>query len=288
MARMLTLLKILASAALLASTAWIVWQVGLRPIPVYADIYAPLLASAGFLPPPPGERQQFRRGEVMVNGARFNYVVGSSRQSLDAVLSHYEQQFAMPKAADRRLFSAARIGGQGAGVVAGIKFGPVSHAAEHGPQLGAFAESRRLEDFGTFHVIAAFAQRETVFIDFSPASDTTLDRLLPPEGTDAPGQDLPGVARPSSLQRLFTIRNGADDRAGRVWIYRAVGSQSPVEAYRRALRAAQWREAPDVHGPALAHFTNAEGEVFVGGAGRGADAIVIVIHRTHTHAERES
>ncbi len=287
--------KAAASVVVLSGAAAFVSSFGPRPVVLHADVYAPLLRSAGFLAPPAASGRTLREGRVTVNGAPFTYVIGRSDLPLDAVLSHYERQFQLPRSIGPAIRSASRVDGRGAGAVAGVKFGPVDHPGGMSERLAALAESGRLNDFGAFHVISAFEQDGTVFVDFTPAPEVTVQNLIPPQGGDAPGEDVRGVRRPDGLRRLFTVEHGTGGTWSRTLIYgaaAATGSAADSAAadsaaadsvdaasqFSRAFSAAGWKRNPGLSG-AVGHYTDGRREAFVAGAGSGPGAIVIVVHR---------
>lgn len=271
--------RLIGSGAFITAALAFLWIFGPRPTPVRADIYASLASSAGFLLPPGGEGSTLRHGKVLINGATFNYVLGHSRQSLDAVLSHYEKQFEARDAGGKTLSSATRLDTDGAGVVAGMHFGTIRHPSQMAERVGKFATSGRLGDLAQFHMISAYAQKGTVFIDFTPAADVTVQSLLPPVDKDAPGEDVQGIIRPANLQRLFTVEHGDERDWSRTLIYRAGDPRASVDAFRRSFASAGWSGNPVFEGQDVAHFTDGQRECFLAGSGSGASSVVILIQR---------
>ena len=271
--------KVIASGAILAAALVFLIFFGPRPTPAYAEIYGPLARAAGFLPPPPGS-PALRIGRALVNGQPFDYAIGRSSLRLDDILTHYERQFqTKTPASDAPLSTAARVQGPGAGAVAGMRFGPLLHPGEFSERFRTFSETKRLNDFAQFHLISAFEQQGTVFIEFTPGETARIDRLLPAGSDDAPGEDPAGVRRPAGLQRLLTIEHGEGRTWSRSIIYRAQDSRPAVEEFRRAFGSAGWTHNPAVESPAVAHFTDGQRECFVGGAGAGLDSVIALVLR---------
>lgn len=271
--------KIVASGALLAVAAVFLVFFGPRPTPAYADIYGPLTQAAGFLAPPPGS-PTLRVGTALVNGQPFEYAIGRSVLRLDDVLGHYERQFeTKTPASDQPLSTAARVQGPGAGVVAGVRFGPLLRPGEFTQRIRTFGETKRLADFGQFHLVSAFEQQGTVFIEFTSGASARIDRLLPAGAADAPGEDPPGVRRPDGLQRFLTIEHGEGRTWSRTIIYRAQDSRAAVGEFGRAFAAAGWVQNPAIAPGAVAHFSDGQRESFVGGAGKDRDSAVVLVLR---------
>jgi hypothetical protein len=273
------LTRVLGSGVFVAGAAIFLWTFGPRPETVHADIYAPLASAAGFLRPPGGEGTAIREGRVLVNGAAFNYVTGHSRLPLSRVLSHYEAQFETVASSGGKLSSATRIEANGAGAVAGMRFGKVVHPSDVVSRFAAMGGTGKLGALD-FHLVSAYSyQRGTVFIDFTPAPDASLHTLLPPSGGDAPGDDPFGVSRPAGLQRLFTIEHGTGGDKSRTLIYRATNSRKALDAFRRSFVAAGWSSNPDLQTTETGHFTDGQRECLIAGAGNGADAVVVLVGR---------
>jgi hypothetical protein len=248
----------------------------------HADIYWPLVDAAGFLVPPPGSRGQVTRGDVLVNGQTFHYLAGRSGLSLGRVLDSYEQQFQSSLGAGAPLNTASRIEGQGAGIVSGIRFGRVASAEVLRDRAERFAHSTRLADLGAFHMVAAFADRGTTFIEFTAGADVRLDTLLPRGSDDAPGDEPAGVRRPAGFQRLLTIEHGRDATWSRTTIYRdRRPDRRGANAFVEALRRGGWTADPVVAGR-ISHYTNGGDEAFVGDAASGDMRATILVYRRNT------
>jgi len=269
-----------ATGVVLSGSLVFVSLFGPRPTPVHAEIYAPLAAATGFMALPGGEGTKVRNGKVLVNGVAFNYVVGHSPLSLDAVLSHYEKQFETRDESGTKLASGTRLQVNGAGAVAGLRFGKMVQVSDAVNRAAAFASTGRLSALGDFHLISAYSQRGTVFIDFTPGENVTVASLLPQGTADAPGEDLAGVHRPAGLQRLLTIEHGNEGDWSRTLIYRARDARGTFGAFQRALMAGGWIRNPVVQSPDVVHFADATRECFLAtAAGSGGDATVILVHR---------
>jgi hypothetical protein len=272
--------KVAASSAVVGGALAFLVFFGPRPTPAYADIYAPLAQAAGFLPPPPGGGPTLRVGRALVNGQRFEYAIGRSRLKLDDVMSHFERQFQTRTSAKGDAFStAARVQGAGAAAIAGLRFGPLLPPAEFSSRLQAFTASGRLGELGQFHLVSAYEQKGTVFIDFASSDDLRIDRLLPVGSDDAPGEDLGGVIRPTGLQRLLTIEHGEGNTWSRTWIFRASDGADAAARYAAALTHSGWTPNPAFASPDVAHFSNGQAECFLAGAGTGSNAALILVLR---------
>jgi len=269
--------RVLASGAVVAGAVAFLVSFGPRATPVYADIYVPLASAAGFLSPPPGG-PPLQTGKALVNGQTFRYAIGQSKLELDQLLSHYERQFST-SVSSGPITTAVRVQGAGAGVITGMLFRPLRHPEDLTKRLRGFAETTQLNALGQVHVITAYANQGTVFIDFVPGDDVHLKTLLPAGHDDAPGQDLEGVRRPSGLQRVMTVEHGDGPTWSRTYIYRASDSAAAVADFRGALAAGGWMANPLFDSPVVQHYTNGRQECFVGGAGLGKDAIVILVYR---------
>ena len=278
------LARLLASGAIVIAAATFAWVTGPRSVVVHANIYAPLVASAGFLLPPPGGSSPRRTGTVLVNGARFEYSIGRSASSLDAVLSHYERQFEAIDPSGRKISSGVRLRGDGAGVVAGLRISALRQSDGLSNRVKVFAERGRLRDLGEFHVVSAFEQQGTVFIDFTPASDAAVQSLLPQGTTDAPGEDIRGVVRPDGLQRLLTVDHGDSSRT---LIYRTRDGRWASGAFRRALENAGWTRNTSLPSDGIAHYSDGTREAFVASTS-GDDAALVVVGRMVAHSAKGS
>jgi hypothetical protein len=225
---------------------------------------------------------------VFVNGAAFDYVTGHSRQPLQAVLSHYEEQFRAATPDGLALPGATRLEADGMGVVAGMRLSRVVGTGELGERARKFAATGRVKDFAEFHVIVAYAKtRGSVFIDFTPGDDVTLGSLVPSGDTDAPGDDLPGVTRPPGFQRLFTIEHGNEGDWSRTLIYRSIDGRAGAEAFRGALAAAGWTSNPAARQGAVSHLTDGTRECFLGGADLEGSAAVVLVYRRLAHTRSQ-
>jgi hypothetical protein len=161
------------------------------------------------------------------------------------------------------------------------------HPTDLSERLRTFLETKRLGDFGQFHLISAYEQDGTVFIDFTPGEGVRIDTLLPSGGQDAPGEDLRGVRRPAGLQRLLTIEHGEGPTWSRTWIYRAGDGGEAVAEFRRAFVAAGWTEGP-LRAPQVAHFSDNQHECFIGGSGTGGNSAVVLVYRNLTGSDTQS
>lgn len=271
--------RAVASVVIVSGAVLFLVFFGPHATPVHADIYAPLARVSGFLAPPPGGGDAVRFGTVLVNGQMFHYSIGRSKLSLDVVLTYYERQFDAPGPDGKPVSSAARLQGEGAGVVAGVRLGMLSHPPDLAARLRNPAAAR-LSDLGRFHVVSAFEQDGTVFVEFTPDDDVRVSQLLPAGGEDAPGEDLAGVRRPGGLQRLLTIEHGEGPDWSRTLIYRARDGRAAVADFRGALGQAGWTANPYADSPELGHYTDGKRECFLGGAGLGSNSTVILVHRS--------
>ncbi len=277
----------MASGAIVAGAVAFLFFFGPRPTPAYADIYSPLADAAGLLVPPPGSGK-LRIGNALVNGQPFQYSIGHSRMRLDDVLTHYEQQLEVQMPGSRAPVSTAtRVEGLGAGVVAGMAFAPLSQPSEFFDRLRRFAVTKRANDFGRFHLVSAYQQEGTVFIDFTPGDEARIDKLLPAAGEDAPGEDLPAVQRPDGLQRMLTIEHGEGLSWSRTMIYRARDSRVAVDDFRQAFNRAGWTSNPLTASAAVLHYSDGRRESFVGGAGNDHNGAVIVVYRRLTASDTQ-
>jgi hypothetical protein len=274
------LARLAASGLVLSGAVVFVISFGPRATPAHADIYGPLLQAAGFLPAPPGSGTTQRAGEVRLNGQTFTYVVGRSELPLDAVLSHYERQFVVERPDGQPpLATAARVEAPGAGVVAGVRLGALEPVGGIAARAERFARTMRLGDFGRFHVVSAYEQQGTVFIEFAAGDDVELRTLMPVGAADAPGLDPEGVPRPPGLQRAFTIEvdRQSAGAGGPTVVYRAADARAAAAAFRRGFLASGWRENAAVSSEALAHYVRQGRECFVGGLNaQHAGAVVLV------------
>jgi hypothetical protein len=272
--------KILASSAVVYAAVMFLLFVGPPATTVHADIYAHLVGAAGLLEPPPGGGAPVRTGHVLVNGRNFEYTIGHSGLSLKDVLDHYQHQFDMVGARKGQLLSrATRFEGNGAGVVVGMRFGPIDHPFDIADRLRTFAATSRVNDLARIHIISAYAQHGTVFLDFTPSDEVRLTDLVPQGTDDAPGEDLDGVQRPDGLQRMMTIEHGEGAARSRSTIYRTSDGEAAVVAFREALSRAMWTPDPSFETPNVAHYADGHRDCFVGGSGRGANAAVVLVCR---------
>jgi len=255
--------EIVTRGAVAAAIAAVVF-VGLRARPAFADIFAPRRQESGFLAPPDGGTR-VRKATALVNGQTFHIAIGHSRQRLDDVLAHFEGQ----------LSTAARFGGGRVGVVSGLRIDPLARPADLATRLKRFASSTRLRDVGELHVITAFQDRGTVFIEFTPDPDVRLAGILPAGQADAPGSDVIGVRRPEGLQRLLTIQPGGAAAGSRTIIYRTRDAAAAARAFRQEFIAAAWTAGPATGG-GVEHFSDGRREVFVSGGFAGSAAVVVV------------
>jgi len=269
--------RVLASGALVAAAVAFLVSFGPRATPAYADIYVPLASAAGFLSPPPGG-PPLQTGKALVNGQTFRYAIGQSKLDLNRLLSHYEDQF-RTTVSSGPISTAVRIQGAGAGVITGVLFRPLRHPADLTDRLRGFAETTQLNALGQVHVVVAYANQGTVFLDFVPGDDVRLKTLLPAGTEDAPGEDLEGVRRPAGLQRVMTVEHGEGPAWSQTYIYRASDGTAAAADFRGALATAGWAANPLFDSPVVQHYTNGRHECFVGGTGLGKDAIVILVHR---------
>jgi len=279
MTRRTLVARAVASSALLGGALAFLWVFGPRPTPVHADVYSSLVTAAGVMPPA-GEGGMSRHGHVLVNGAAFDYVTGHSRHPLEALLSHYEEQFRAATPDGRALPGATRLETDGMGVVAGMRLSRVVGPGEVRERVQKFAASGRVKDLAEFHVVVAYAKsRGSVFIDFTPGPDVTLRSLVPSGGADAPGADLPGVTRPQGVQRLFTIEHGNEGDWSRTLIYRSIDGRAGLDAFRSSLLAAGWTPSPATPSGTVSHLTDGTRECFLGGADLEGSAAVVLVYR---------
>ena len=272
--------RIVASALLVAGAAVFLATWGPGAAPASADVFGPLIEAAGFLPSP-DSRAQLRTGTATVNGQPFEYAIGHTRQRLEDVLDHYARQFDVAIAGQPVRSTAVRFDGANAGVVSGFLVGPVITAAIDAAKQGKPAPPVRLSDVTRFHMISAYRQDGTVFIEFTPGAAVRLGDLFPAGTADAAGEDVPAVRRPDGLQRLLTIEHGEGKTWSRTLVYRAATAEAAGAGYRAALRAAGWRESPLPVSSAVAHFSNGSRELFVGTAAATDPGVLVVVFR-HT------
>jgi len=269
--------RVIASGVLVTGAVAFLVSFGPRATPAYADIYVPLASAAGFLSPPAGG-PPLRTGKALVNGQEFRYAIGQTKLDLDRLLSHYEDQF-RTGAAPGSIMKAVRLQGDGAGVITGMLSRPLRHPQDLDDRVREFGETTQLSALGQFHVIAAYTNQGTIFVDFMPGDDVRLTTLVPRGSGDAPGEDLKGVNRPSGLQRVITIEHGEGPAWSRTYIYRAADGPAAADSFRGALNVGGWTPTPAFDSPAVQHYTNGRQECFVGGAGLGKDGIAILVYR---------
>lgn len=280
--------KLAASGAIVAGALAFVFFLGPRTTPAYADIYAPLANAAGFLSPP-GGGSSVRISKALVNGQAFQYSIGHSRLNLDDVLMHYERQFEMiGPASGKSISTAARVQGRAAGVVVGVRLGPLTHPGDITERLQKFRSTTQMKALGQFHVISAYAQQGTVYIDLTPSDDIRLGTLLPTGTDDAPGEDLQGVVRPLGLQRLLTIEHGEGPTWSRTLIYRASNPDDATADFGRAFAAGGWSRNTLVDSPVVSHYTDGRRECFLGGSGLDKNGIVILVYRALAGSPKKS
>lgn len=270
------------TASALIVTGAVAFLIGYGPAvtTVQADVYGPLVTAAGFLPPPPGAQGEHRSGRVLVNGGAFNYSIGRSRLSVERVLTHYETQFTvLTPGSGRPISSAVRLADQGAGIVAGFRLN--GRKPDAMLDLQRFANTRRLNDLAEFHMVSAYSQGGTVYIEFTPSNEVQLDRLLPQGTEDAPGEDLPFLRRPEGLQRLLTIEQGEESHRSRTLIYRSSANPDAMSQIADGLGRTGWLANPLGGQSTIAHYSRDGEECFLGRAGTGASSVLLLVHRTH-------
>jgi len=269
-----------ASVGLLVAAGAFLFHFGPGASPASADIFSPLLRSAGFVLPASGAKA--RVGQVLVNGGVFDYVLGHTSLPLHTVLDHYQRQFEVRDPASGRVIAGAtRVDGDGSGVVTGARMRAGRDPGQWANRLELMATSFRLAELARFHLISAYSQPGgTVFIDFSTGADLRLDQLLPPTGHDAPGQDVTGVRRPGGLQRVMTIEHGEGSELSRTIIYRAADGRLAADAFGRAFAAAGWTANESTAATGFAHYSDGRRECFVAGTGGPGHATVILVHRS--------
>ncbi len=269
--------RFFGSGALVAGAAAFLWFYGPASTPAGADIYGPLVRAAGFLPPPDG-RVALMTGTSLVNGQHFHYAIGHTTLQLSRVLDHYERQFEVHVPGGSPIRGAFRTESRTAGIVSGFHFGPllpVSGTTTPRPS----GTPARLNDLARFHMVSAYKQDGTVFIEFTPGDDVTFERLMPPPGQDAVGEDLAGVRRPAGLQRVLTIEHGTGPAWSRTLIYRPTDPARDGADFRSAFAASGWSSDPLIESSAVGHYTDGRRECFVGTAGTGDEAVLIVVYR---------
>jgi hypothetical protein len=275
----ITIGRVAGTAGVVGAAAVIVALFGPGMPDAHADVWAPLVEAAGFITPiAAGDRMV--TGTALVNGQTFHYRSGHSRQDVDAFLDASAARFRIAAAGSRPLLQpASLIRAQGAGVVSGFRLPPPYTAPALDARFRRFLQTTRLSDLGEFHMVAAFVADGTSFIEFVANADVRLDRLLPVDGGDAPGEDLPGVRRPDGLQRFLTVEHGSGAASSRTVLYRARDGRSRAAAFVGAMRAAGWTPDPLLNTAAVAHVTDGGRECFVGDGRGGTDALVVLVCR---------
>lgn len=270
--------KMTATAFVLAAAGVFLVFMGPNAPRAYADIYTPLIRAAGLLPPPPGPGSPMRYGKALVNGQIFEYAIGHSKMRLDDALGYFERQFDTVSPGGGPISTASRFDFPDGGIVAGIQLGHVT-TPDLLDRLRQFSASTELATLGNFHVVSAFSQDGTVFIDFMPARTVKLTGLLPHGPEDAAGEDVPGVRRPEHLQRVTTIEHGEGPAWSRTNVYRTADADAALAAFKREFNAAGWGSLAPPEAP-VAHLSDGRGECFLGIAGHGGDGAVVVVYRT--------
>jgi len=269
--------RLAATSVLVGGAVAFVVFVSLPTLRLQADVIGPLMNAARFVPPPPGT-DAVRTGRSFVNGQPFQYAIGHASLGVDRVLEHYEQK--LGPVSGQPMSRAVRVQGRSGGVVVGAALGPVAmpNGLLSRPQ---FAEAPvRLNDIARIHVVTVYSETPgAVFLDFMAGDSVRLDSLLPVHGSDAPGADPQGIARPPGLQRLLTIEHGEGMAWSRTLIYRAPDGERATAMFRSAFTAAGWSENPAPELGPVRHLTNGSLESFVGGSGFGANAVVLVVTR---------
>jgi hypothetical protein len=77
----------------------------------------------------------------------------------------------------------------------------------------------------------------------------------------------------------MTIEHGEGPSWSRTWVYRASGNPTAMADFSRSLTAAGWAANPALDSTGVRHYTNGRRECFLGGAGLGRDAVVILVYR---------
>ncbi|MGH9384804.1 MAG: hypothetical protein ACRD2N_11010 [Vicinamibacterales bacterium] len=276
--------RILASGTIVVAATAFLYLVGPPSTAVYADVLMPLARSAPILMDL-GAGTSARRGTVRVNGGTFDYVLGHSRLPVDDVLDRYRRRLALGTTAGRASSTIPlHVSGKDVGVVAGVSLGRLDRPEALADRLATAASSRRLVDLAEFHVIAAYKQDGTVFIDFTPAPTVRLDTLIPTGSDDSPGEDVSGVHRPPGLQRLMTIEHADSSDTSRTLVYRSHDARASVADFRRALAAAGWTANGAVTAVDVGHFTDGKRELFLGGEGTA----VVLVYRSILPTRRSS
>jgi hypothetical protein len=104
-----------------------------------------------------------------------------------------------------------------------------------------FVRTHRLGELGQMRFVRWTRQADggTRFLTAWTDKRFSLDRLLPPPGTDVEGGDLPGVARPTGMRRVLAL-----EEVGRPYhtrVYEGAGGVSSVAAeLTAAMRARGW------------------------------------------------
>jgi len=232
-----------------------------------------------------GEEAQKSTGQIyvhnqmpVVNGQIFEYAIGHSKMRLDDALGYFERQFDTVSPGGGPISTASRFDFPDGGIVAGIQLGHVT-TPDLLDRLRQFSASTELATLGNFHVVSAFSQDGTVFIDFMPARTVKLTGLLPHGPEDAAGEDVPGVRRPEHLQRVTTIEHGEGPAWSRTNVYRTADADAALAAFKREFNAAGWGSLAPPEAP-VAHLSDGRGECFLGIAGHGGDGAVVVVYRT--------
>ena len=215
---------------------------------------------------------------LSINGTYLEFASGSTRDSLDTVLSYYQSRCAARDGASRELadvigrlpptatgprptgatsehaLSTFRVGDEQRGYVACFDVGNTRLTPnEILRRVRAAIDSGDLSDVGRLRYL--YAERSgsgrTRFLGFWSDGEVNVRHMFPTTG-DVPGEEPEGIARPGNMRRMMSAREV--DQPYSINIYAGISPIDTVESHYRAEMPRQgWNLIPmprtvDLHG----------------------------------------